>query len=127
MWRFIIYRDLVYTNEISYTKTRSHPFCGFVLYTEISFVRSRQFFGVLLYTDISFTEKRPRICKRDIVHFVAFCYIPRSRFYKRVLVYENEISSILWRFIIYRDLAFTNEISYMKTEISSILWRCIIY
>ena len=43
-------------------------------------------------------------------------YIPTCRFYIRDLVYVKEISSILWRCIIYRDLVYTKEISYMKSR-----------
>ena len=116
-------------------KTRFRPFCSVVLYTEISFIQTRS-----------------RICKPDLVHFVALYYIPRSPLYKRDLAYVNVISSILWRFIICRDLIYTtssriykrdlvhfvalyyipmsrfyNRYLFYVNEISSFLWRCIKY
>ena len=130
--------------------TRSRPFCGVVLYTEISFIETRSricksdlvhvvawyyisrsrlykrdlayvneissiLWRFIIYRYLIYTTSI-RIYERDLVHFVALCYIPMSRFYNRYLFYVKEISSILWRFIVYRDLVFTNEFSYMKTR-----------
>ena len=124
--RFVIYTNwvnaliqyFVSINEIEYMKSRSTPFFGIVLYTEISFIQRRTrickrdlvFFVAQYYISRSRLHKRH---KRDLVQFGALYYIPISRFYKWNLLYVNQISSILCYRNIYWFRVYINEVSYM--------------